>query len=1116
MVEFILGSAGTGKSDLVAQAIIADLRAGIPVLFLVPEQMAIDAERRITDLALSSPEPVVTKDLEILNFTRLADRVFREVGGICYHTPSKGARTLIMWQTLLSLSDRLREYKLAPITPESTASLMLSAVEQIGIYGVSPARLEEAAGELVGNPTLCAKLQDLSLIASTYAAYLKKRYDDPVELLPRLCAALEEHDLFSGVHVYFDSFYGLTPQEFDVVGALMRRAKKVTFSLCLPSGQEDISAFAPRAKMFEKLRRMAGEYTVRVLTEQKRFSSTRLAHLSTHLFDAEKNRDASTQDDSIRIFPVQNAYEMAEQVARDIARRVRTMGCHYRDFAVVAADPSAYVGILDSYLARYALPYFLSIRHDMTLLPPIKLILSLLALSRYSYRTTDLVDLLRTGLAPLSPDEVDLVSAYLDTWSLSGAALKDEGAWTAHPRGYLMQFNEEDLSLLGRINAAKDRVLPYIHAFTDSFIPGKTVKELTEVLYTFLTALDVPTRLAKADPSRAALIWNTLMDALDELCLVCGDMKVNIEDYISLFTVLIKEMDIGSLPKSVDAVMVGAASLLRCENIAHVYLIGVNDGEFPASPSESAVFTEGDVIALEGIGITISAGMQEGIEEGLFHFWRCASLGSDSLTLLYTLSTPGGEVKKPDGMIASIGALFEHLAPSAVPPRSSLDALENPFADFSHLSSMRQGPLKDALRAYYAERPEFSSRLRSLEKPISLPEAQVTKELTSLLYPSSLTLSQSRLDDYVSCPFAYHCKHVLRLDENKPARIRPTDTGSFVHHILERFFHAVSTEDGIRTDLDEAKIETLLDEIIAAYLDSILAAAGCAVMRSERVLALFRRLRRLTLTVIRDLLDEFSHSRFVPTFFELPIAYGEEEAIAPLSIDLPSGGKVSVIGRIDRVDTYRRGDDVYIRVVDYKTGTKKFSLDDLEVGLNLQLLLYLFSISENQSRRVKEMLGIGENGKILPGGMLYCPAKPGNVSLEGPSTPEAIDLALRETMSRSGLLLYDEDILKAMDDTEGFHYLPIKFKKDGTLSKATLDAGTLQSLADFGAKMKDVTEQVAHIALQIKAGQAAALPLIDKKHKIDSCKYCAMRAVCRNFKRKRTYDQATKGGIRNE
>ena len=60
-----------------------------------------------------------------------------------------------------------------------------------------------------------------------------------------------------------------------------------------------------------------------------------------------------------------------------------------------------------------------------------------------------------------------------------------------------------------------------------------------------------------------------------------------------------------------------------------------------------------------------------------------------------------------------------------------------------------------------------------------------------------------------------------------------------------------------------------------------------------------------------------------------------------------AGHTIRVIGTVDRVDAMELGGNTYLRVVDYKTGSKKFDLREVWHGLDCQMLLYLFTLVQN-------------------------------------------------------------------------------------------------------------------------------------------------------------------------
>lgn len=83
---------------------------------------------------------------------------------------------------------------------------------------------------------------------------------------------------------------------------------------------------------------------------------------------------------------------------------------------------------------------------------------------------------------------------------------------------------------------------------------------------------------------------------------------------------------------------------------------------------------------------------------------------------------------------------------------------------------------------------------------------------------------------------------------------------------------------------------------------------------------------------------------------------------------------VSLAGKVDRVDGYIRDGRLYLRVMDYKSGKKSFSLSDIWYGLNMQLIIYLYALQEEGLDRYRRLLS-EELNEIVPAGVLYVPVR---------------------------------------------------------------------------------------------------------------------------------------------
>ena len=1101
---FLYGRAGSGKSTKIAADIIRDLASGKQVLLLVPEQEAVMAERRIADCISAQSTPVPTAGLEILNFRRLANRVFRTFGGLSYRHIGEGARSLIMWQALTFAAPQLKEYGNALSDMPRLIELMLSAVKECKAYRILPSGLLTAS-EQVGseNPALSSKLYDLGLVYSVYEKLLQEKYDDPEDDLTRLDALLAEENAFCGYTVYIDSFHGFTPQEFAVIGHLFRQAERVTVSLgMLPEANELM--FDAVREMAVKLKQLASRVQDASVSEQclrcpVRFHEEALRYLEASLFsfDRGKEKHGILPGNAVSVIAAGDIYAEAEHTARLILKKVRETGCRFRDIAVIIRNPEVYDGIIDVYLEKYEIPYFISRRDVLREKPLIKLILSVLSIQSNHWRCDDVMAYLKTGLTGIDADDCDRLELYVYLWNINGKRWYDEYDWTMNPSGYRDRLTDSDAEELCRINLIRRRVTEPLCAFFDIFGEEATVRSVSTALYDFLQALGIEALCGTETKEETIRIWNCVVDALDQLVAVLSDLPVTAEQYGKLFSMLIRTSDIGHIPPAADAVTVGSAGFLRTGYIRHVFLLGANEGVFPASVSENSIFSDTDKLLLENLcGLTLSPNTDRMSSEELYYFYRAVTCASDSVTVSYPVMGLRGEAARASMPVLRILHLFpmlRQISSQTLPPQ---DRAEGYAASFELAVLYRNTPFGRALMRIYKDDIAYAGRLESMLCPIAQHHMNLSRQTVTGLFPGDITLTQSRLESFVSCAFSFWCKYYLRLDDTLRDTFSPSDSGTFIHRLLERFMQLARTDSGMKTDYTDEEISEILEGEISSYLYGIFGADYGRGICSARLVRTFSRMKRSAVQLIRNLLDEFSQSRFVPRYFELKIApperYPAERTVPPLLIPVGDGRNVSVCGQIDRVDTLRQGNDVYVRVVDYKTGRKEFDASDLEEGLDTQMFLYLFSLMNAGDRKLMDELGVGNGGKVLPAGVLYCSARTDPVPLTSARTAEEVTAEVRSTIRRSGLLTNRLDVLRAMEADLGGHYIPVSLKKDETFTKRSAVIDTEDAFARWE---KTITETVAEKARGILNGYADAEPLRGDRN---PCRFCPLKPVCRS------------------
>ena len=991
---------------------------------------------------------------------------------------------------------------------------MTAAMQELSALSLSPGQLSSLASRLEQGSRLREKLDDLSLLSTLYHALMHEKYNDIAEDLDRLHTLLEETDVLDGMHVYVDGFVSFTEQEWRVLRGIARRCD-LTVALTLPADHENAFCFAETKHTAKRLQGFAAEVGVpftRVdVGEARRAQDPMLKSALRLLFDelsvemddrTPPVRCEEVQQDALRILSAKDAFAEAEFVACDIARRVKEEGTHYRDFAVVARHADAYHGILDVCFEHADILCFMSQKTDVSSYRAVKLIYTAYAVCTGSWRRRDVISYLKCGMCGIEQKDMDIFETYVTRWQLNGRRFTDEVDWNMNPDGYSSHGGSEARreEILCTVNRVRHALLAQISPLEEGCC-RQSVTEHARVLYTFLSSLEVERQLAaEAEAARAcgrageadalSRLFATLVNALDELVDALPDISVSPEQFVDLLRLLLGEVSLSRIPTSMDEVTVGSADLLRLHEPKHLYLIGVNEGEFPAPVDEVSIFSDNDRRMMQTLGAPIEPDLLLRSARELFCFARAFAAASESVTVLFTEQKLSGERQSPSLAVKSLLSACS-LSVASVSERDRIDHLWRKDAAADYLGLFHGTPEGAALANCLGDEARYARTVNGLSTPLSEADCHLSEATAAALYGGGLYLSQSRIDQFARCPFSYFCRYVLKLDASKVIEFDYAEVGTMLHAILERFFALLDERHLTPADLSEEERHALVSDVVDDYIHHVCPSER---LRTPRLLHLFDRLRLTVSLVIDELCEELGESEFVPRFFEMSLSNGEE---APGSIDyrLPNGMPIRISGFVDRVDTWKKGNKTYLRVIDYKSGNKNFSLEKIERGLDTQLLIYLFSMWKSENPAFRRLL-CEEGGELVPAGVLYTHTGVKDTVYDDPRAAKenALEDAHR-SVHRSGLLLYDREMLAAMDKGLKGRYIPVRFRADGEVDRRY--EKSLASLEKMGELVDQLDRVISRIGGEIASGEASARP-IQSDHRVHVCKYCDMKAVCRS------------------
>nr|MBQ5811811.1 PD-(D/E)XK nuclease family protein [Clostridia bacterium] len=1070
-----------GARDEIYSRIKKDVENGKRAYLIVPDQKALLAEE---GLMKALPRGAAL-EVDAVGFSRLANLVCRKYGSLTYRYATDGAKAVTMHNAIKKLRPKLKVF--GGEIQNGTLESLISLMREFRTCSVSAETLAEAA-EKAGATPLGNKLYDLSLIYLEYETELHKNFAEVEDDIDTLCDLLEENNFFSGADVYIDSFVSFTKQELTVISRMLARDVNVTVALpCSGGGAHMAECRDTRKKLLSLASKFSCElYEKEVPTE----APMPIAFAKDMLWDFSL---ADTFDgDTAGILEVAGCFDQNEEALlclKEIYNAVND-GQSFSDIAIIARNAESYTGILDRLLKKCNIPFFFAKKTGAESLPLTSLILSALSLYIGDFKAADVSEYIKSGLVGLTDEECDIFDEYIDRWNINGRSRYLDGEdFTMSKSGYAVAKHKEALD---DINLIKHKLAAPLMRFCDTLDGAKTVRDFAEAVYEYLTELHIKEASQSADVVKffgvdktedSIRLWNIVTEALDTLVDSADDSFLSAADFLVLIKILFSAIDIASIPSAKDQIIIGNADSIRIDERKTVIILGAVEGVFPATVSESPTLGENERNELESLGITLSQNLLLRSARELYHFTRALDFATKRVVISYYNVSGSGDSVSPSFALSRLRKLFTNLKEYtfASLPESERIFYENAAAEeVGTFSDETEATLCELLK----ERGNYTPPLRSASL-LSNAVSSIDRETAKEIYGENMTLSQSKIDTYCDCKFKHFLRYIIALEDTAPFEFNPMDTGTYVHSVVENFINGAIESGKKVADYTDEEIEKLALSLSQAETEKIIALSG----KNARMLSYFDRIYRNIRLILKNIVNEFKSSSFEPLACEYYIG---KSGHAPLSVELSDGAKVMLNGVADRVDILKKDGEVYLRIVDYKTGSKPFNESDIKEGKNLQLLIYLFSLCLVADKNFFALAGVESAENIHPGSALYFVV----------NAPQ---------IKRDVVPGNDDDILseaEAQFERKGFIFSADELA--GLVDKTSAKLFSKKLVAKNSAETKEiyttVCDSIKNVASEMRSGRIDTTETVVTSS--TTCKYCKYKDICRKNTAKGDADNA--------
>lgn len=1110
-LRFYFGPSGSGKSHRIYEEIMqrAAQEPGRNFLIIVPDQFTMQTQK---DLVMHSDRGGIL-NIDVLSFGRLSHRILEEVGTKEMPVLDDTGKSLVLQKIAADLKEQLPAMG-SLLHKQGYIHEVKSAISEFMQYGISTQDMDKLIASAEKRGALAMKLRDLKTLYRGFQDYIRDHFITTEETLDVLRRSLVKSKILPDSVVVFDGFTGFTPIQNRLIQELMRVCEETIVTVTIGE-EEDPYQMDGEQKLFHlskktvaDLVKLAAEAEVTrgedvfVKGGPNRFAEApALCYLEQNLFRYQYEPYTEKQHE-IHMFEALSPREEVHQTALYIRKLIREEGLTYRDIAVVIGDLEGYASYVETEFGQLEIPCFLDRTRGIVLNPMIEYIKSALQLYIRDFSYDTVFHFLRSGMADISREEIDELENYVIRTGARGYRTYSR-LFTRKTEEMQQGSGQEDTEraeeTLERLNRIRQQFADTVEIL--HMAPRAKAGEYVDHLYDFLEQNQVQQKLLnyqqqfeqEGDLAKAreyAQIYRLVMDLLDQIYELLGEEEISLQEFADILEAGFGEITVGTIPQNVDRIVVGDMERTRLKQVKVLFFLGVNDGNIPKNASKGGIISDMDREFLIESGTEMAPSPRQQMYIQRLYLYLNMTKPSERLYLSYAKVNSDGKGIRPSYLIDTVRKLFPQLAVEYPQNRSRLEQIEGRQEGARYLAeelreyadgTLREEERQDFYLMYcaYEADPEGRDRLTAAAFR-RYKESGLSRIVARALYGRQLENSVSRLETYAACACRHFLQYGLSLQEREEFGFEVSDMGNVYHAVLENFAGKLAESGRTWWDFDENFATQAIKEAVEGYA----ATYGETVLHSSarNEYAITRMSRILTRTVL-TLQQHLKQGSFQPDDYELSFRFAED--LDSIHVDLSEEEKMHLQGRIDRIDVSEDAEHVYVKVIDYKSGNKKFDLAALYYGLQLQLVVYMNAAMELESRKHPDK-------EIVPAALLYYHIDDPTIETPVELTQEQINEEILTKLRMNGVVNSDPAVVERLDRflQDKSKVIPVEKKKDGSFSARS---GIL-SREELHVVSAYVDTKIRQIGREILDGKIAANPY--EKGNEEACTYCAYKKVC--------------------